>query len=340
MRRSVFRAWVSVVGVCACFAYQSVSPVSSAWAQTGESLAAGRALFDEGMQLFERGKYADACPKFEASLARLPGNGTRGKLAECYEKIGRTASAWALYREVAVLAARAGDATRQQVASDRAKALEPKLARVTVKATATPGLVVKRNGEPLVPGELGSAIAVDPGDITIEASAPERKPWSHRVKIEQGGSLQVEIPPLPPVEAPRAVAQTAPPPPREEETPAPRSSGLGWQRTAGIVAGGAGLATMLVGGYFALSAKSTYDDAFNGDCSHADNTCTAAGQRDTESAHDKATVSTILVGTGAAIAVTGAVLFFTAPKAPSNHAVRVTPSVGLGQAGLVVSGRL
>ncbi|WP_394833054.1 hypothetical protein LVJ94_41785 [Pendulispora rubella] len=336
MRSSAFRAFVSVVSMCACFAYQPISP---AWAQSGESLAAGRALFDEGMQLLERGKYAEACPKFEASLARLPGNGTRGKLAECYEKIGRTASAWALYREVAVLAARAGDATRQQVAVDRAKALEPKLARITVTAATTPGLIVKRNGEPLVQGELGSAIAVDPGEVTIEATAPERKPWSHRVKIEQGASLRVEIPALPSsTETSRAVVQPKAPLRTEVQPMSP--SHYGPQRAIGLLVGGAGLFTMAAGGLLGLTAKASYDDAFEKDCSHSDNTCNEEGQRATDAARDRALVSTIVVGAGAAMAVTGAVLFFTARKRHSDYVLRVAPSVGIGQAGLVVSGRL
>ena len=47
----------------------------------------GRALFDEGVALGKQGRWAEACPKLAASLERFPGIGTRGKLAECYEKI-------------------------------------------------------------------------------------------------------------------------------------------------------------------------------------------------------------------------------------------------------------
>lgn len=45
------------------------------------------------MRLFAEAQYGEACEQFEASLALVPGMGTRGKLAECYEKVGRTAIA-------------------------------------------------------------------------------------------------------------------------------------------------------------------------------------------------------------------------------------------------------
>ncbi|WP_394832960.1 tetratricopeptide repeat protein [Pendulispora rubella] len=310
---------------------------SMASAQTGDSQAAGRALFDEGMQLFERGKFTEACPKFEASLARFAGIGTRGKLAECYEKLGRTASAWALYREVVALAARAGDADRQALGEERAKALEPKLARLTITVAAggsVSGLVVKRNGVALAAGELGSTIAVDPGEVVVEATAPGRKTWTQRVPAEAAHTARVEVPVL---EADAAKAEA--PEKIGDMPPKSETAHYGWQRTGGLVIGGVGVATMLVGGYFGLSAKSTYDDAFKGNCNDSTNTCNSQGLQDTDSAKDKALVSTILVGAGAAMTVTGAVLFFTAPKRVSGTALRVAPDGGVGRAGVVVSGR-
>jgi len=314
--------------------------VSTASAQSSEAQAAGRALFDEGMQLFERGKYTDACPKFEASLARYAGIGTRGKLAECYEKIGRTASAWALYREVAALSARAGDNDRQQFAEDHAKALEPKLARITVAAAAdaaaVPGLVVKRNGAALSAGEFGSTVAVDPGEVLIEATAPGYKAWSKRVPVEATRTARVDVPAL---EQEAAKAEQTPivqPPSSGTDTGA---SHYGWQRPAGLVVGGVGIATMLVGGYFGLSAKSTYDDAVDNNCNQSAKTCNSTGLQDTDSARDKATIATILVGAGAAMTVTGVVLFLTAPKKASGTALRVAPDAGAGRAGVVLSGR-
>ena len=114
----------------------SPSGATPAHAQDAQAQAAGRALFNEGVALFNKGDFEAACPKFEASLKQFPGIGTRGKLAECYEKLGRYASAYQAYREVAQLATRSGDPAREQVASERAKSLEPKLSYVTVVAAS------------------------------------------------------------------------------------------------------------------------------------------------------------------------------------------------------------
>jgi len=338
MKRAMkFSARVLALSVLGTSAWMLPGRVPVAHAQPREP-EAGRALFDEGMQLFEQKRYVEACSKFEASLARLPGIGTRGKLAECYEKIGRTASAWALYREVATLAGRAGEKTREIVATERASALEPNLAHVTI--TLPPGLdaaslVVKRNGQTVGESEFGSAVPVDPGDVRVEASAPQRKSWSKRIRVSDGNAVRVEVPAL--ETAPGGDNRGASP----NATGASSSSGWAWQRTTGVVVGGAGLAALLAGGYFGLSAKSTYNGAFDSNCQHSDNTCNAAGQSDTESAHHKALASTILVGAGAGLVATGAILFFTAPKrVSSERALRIAPQVGAGQAGLLVWGRL
>ena len=110
-------------------------------------------------------------------LQQFPGLGTRGKLAECYEKLGRFASAWQQYREVAQLATRQGDPAREQVAAERARSLEPKLSYLTIsmaQANDAPGLVIKRGGTELERAKFGSAEPVDSGAITIEVSAPNR----------------------------------------------------------------------------------------------------------------------------------------------------------------------
>ncbi len=46
--------------------------------------AAAEALFSEGRSLSAKGRYAEACPKFEASQQLDPGLGTMLNLAECY----------------------------------------------------------------------------------------------------------------------------------------------------------------------------------------------------------------------------------------------------------------
>ena len=81
-----------------------------------------------------QGKHADACPKLEESQRLDPGIGTQFNLAVCYEQVGRTASAWSTFLDVAGAARAAGQTEREKVARQRATALEPRLIRLTITA--------------------------------------------------------------------------------------------------------------------------------------------------------------------------------------------------------------
>lgn len=305
----------------------SAAPVARA--QDAQTQAMGRALFNEGVALFNAGKYAEACPKLEASLRHYPGIGTRGKLAECYERLGKTASAWVAYREVARLSAQSGDAVREQVASQRARALEPRLSYVTVAvapASDVPGLVVERSGVPIGHDRFGNAEPTDPGTLHFEVRAPGRRPLRADLVVTPGKSARFDVPALEPLEdeaGPRVAGAE------------PAQEGRAWQRPAGLVIGGIGIAGLAVGGIFGLAARSTYEGAFDdGRCDRATKQCDAAGQDAIGDARSQATLSTVLFAGGAALAIGGAVLWFTAPK------VRVAPAALAGGGGVVVGGAL
>lgn len=320
-------------------------------AQESSAQASARAKFEEGVALMGQSRYAEACTKLEASLADYPGLGTRGKLAECFEKAGRLASAWATYRQVAKLAGAAGDATRERIAFDRAVALEPRLAYLTVVAPASdvPGLVVKRNGESVA--QLGTAEPVDAGLVQIEASAPGRRPFTTRIMASQGQTSKLALPVLDPLTATPTTTTTMDGRARTEparsasasaSAPAPEAGreARSWQRPLGLGLGGAGLVTAVIGGVVGLAAKSTYDGAFDrGACDVSTKRCDAAGQEDTESARSTAGAATILVGAGFALAAAGVVLYLTAPTSRAT-ALHLSPTLGVGQGGLALGGRL
>src|SRR5580704_7129436 len=72
----------------------------------GANAPAAEALFAEGRRLVDAGDFANACPKFADSERLDPSVATLLNLGACYEKAGRTASAWATFRE-AISAAQA-----------------------------------------------------------------------------------------------------------------------------------------------------------------------------------------------------------------------------------------
>ena len=61
--------------------------------------ATAEALFQQAAQLMDQKRFSEACEKFAASQELDSGLGTMLYLADCYEQAGRTASAWALFRE-------------------------------------------------------------------------------------------------------------------------------------------------------------------------------------------------------------------------------------------------
>lgn len=307
-----------------------------ALAQTAEDKAAAEALFDEGRKLFLAKRFAQACPKLEASQKLDPGIGNLLYLADCYEGLGRTASAWAAFREAAGLAQLAGQSDREKLAKTRASALEPKLHKLTIAVAQpdTPGLEVKRNDANVKRAVWGSALPVDPGSVTISASAPGKKPWSTEVKVHEGpGADTVSVPAL-------EDAPVAAPPPTSTGTPVapppPPPKGLGTQRIAGIAVGATGLVALGLAATFgglAMSANSSANEKCpDTKCSDQDGVDAAAR------AGTFADVSTGLFIAGGAVAATGLIVFLTAPSskpaAPSKERAWITPVFGSGFAGI------
>jgi hypothetical protein len=76
---------------------------------SAQDKAAAEVLFRSGTQLMDRRQFLEACEKFDASDRLDPALGTRLWLADCYDRAGKTASAWALFVEVADRAERGAD---------------------------------------------------------------------------------------------------------------------------------------------------------------------------------------------------------------------------------------
>jgi len=303
------------------------------------------ALFDEGVRLIKAGKFADACPKLEESKRLAAGLGVTLYLAACYEEIGKTASAYAQFVD-AERAAHARRDDREKAAHEHAAALAPKLTKIVLRvpeASRVGGLVVAADGAALSESQWGAEIPVDPGAHEIRATAAGRRPWRTSVEASgQGAVLRVDIPPLDEADAPPspvsggAVVVVLPPP-----EPARGARDGRTQRIAGAAALGAGVAALAAGAFFGLRAKSKLDDSnAAGHCS-PDDTCDATGLALRSDGQKAATLSTIAVIGGAAAIAGGAVLFFTAPRAPGGEpraALVVAPGFGPGEGGVVARG--
>jgi hypothetical protein len=159
--------------------------------------AAAQAMFDQGKKLMGEKKYAEACAKFEESQKLDPGLGTQKNLAICYESLGRTATAWSLYLDVASQAKATNQADREKQARDAAKALEPKLSKLVIQVDSPAAdIEVKRNGEVVGQASWGTPIPVDPGSLNITAVAPGRKLWQTSITIDKPGETTLKVPEL------------------------------------------------------------------------------------------------------------------------------------------------
>jgi hypothetical protein len=302
-------------------------------AQTsGSNKAAAEALFSEGRTLAAAGRCAEAIPKFQGSQRLDPGVGTLLNLAECYEQVGKTASAWAEYREVISLARAAGSKEREELATQRAKALEPKLSRLAVKVAAgadASSISVKRDGEALQPAELGVAIPIDPGSHVIEASAPGKQTWSYTIEVgKDADSKLVEVPPL--VDDGAGVG----PGPAGGGGPTDAASSDGsTQRTIGLVVAGVGVVGVALGAVFGLQASSKWSDAKE-KCSDYPFGCGDDGVSMADDAKSAATISTIGFIAGGVCLAGGAALWLTAGSSSDDKTV----SVGIGPGSVRVRG--
>ena len=78
-------------------------------ARADDEAATAQALFDQATALKANEDWAGACPKFESSYRLDPALGTLLNLANCFEKLGKIASAWARWEEAYQWATKNGD---------------------------------------------------------------------------------------------------------------------------------------------------------------------------------------------------------------------------------------
>jgi serine/threonine-protein kinase len=306
-----------------------------------DDLARADSLFNAGKALLDAGQNVDACAKFAESKRLAPGLGVTLYLADCYERIGRTASAWSEFRSAEGLARERND-KRAEVARGRAQALEPKLDRLTITvAPSVPqaGLQVLRDGAAVSSDEWGLAVPVDPGDHVVIVTAPGHPQQtfpahvgpeapSATVRIDRLEDNAAAPTPTPvPVSAP-VPESTAPVP---EPTPSASDPGA-TRRWIGVGLAGVGVVGVALGAVFGLGAKSKLDQSNQDNHCDAKDTCDTTGLSLRQDASNAATLSTVMFAIGGVAVAGGAVLYFTAPHRPTTTGLVVTPAPGGGAA--------
>jgi hypothetical protein len=295
--------------------------------------AAAEALFQQAKSLFEQKSYAEACPKFDASHKLEPSVGTVLFLGDCWEKLGKKASAWASFEEAAALAARENDGKRKNVAEVRAAALEPQITKLEIRVLdPVDGIVVRRNGVEIPRATWGTPLPVDAGSYALEATAPGKRSWTREVTVADGGeTIAVDVPALEDV-APAAPPPAPPPPPEEPAVAPPVEEG---GDTTGLLVAGAviaavGVAGVVVGSVFGGLAKSANDDSLEPERCRTETLCSDEGLALREDAKDRATIATATFIPGAVLFAVGItmVIVAAATDGPSGEQAKIELAVG------------
>jgi hypothetical protein len=331
--------------------------------------AAAQASFDEGKRLMGAGRYTEACLAFDQSQRADPGLGTQFHLADCWQHIGRLASAWSLFHEIESQARVRGEGARERVAHDRAAALESFVPKVLVDphgASGTPGLSIRRDGAEMPREQWGVPVPTDAGSHTIAVYAPGKQPWGtgFEVPLNGGGVVTIDVPPLSdladlpsvataPRVAPlapivaasagaehdgRGVTSAMPDSPPAMEEPAVENHG-GAQKAAGWALVGAGIAGLGAGAYFTTQWANDRHQS-NSHC--LGSLCDSTGSQQRHDAATQGVAAIIAGGSGLAAAIIGAALAATAPepRAVNRPAARleIVPLVDAHQGGLGLNG--
>jgi len=288
-----------------------------------------QALFREGVALNEQGKFSEACDKFEASLKlNSQAVGALLNTASCEEKRGKLASAAARYQQARDIARDAQQEGVVQNAEKKLREIQALLPHITVTISQRlPGmkLLVDDKGIPIddksipVDGVGLRDLAIDPGGHEIIVSAPGRLPFNYKFSIVQSESKTIAIPVLAaPVKSTR--------------------------KTLGFIVGLAGIGVAGGGGVVAAIAYNKWHAQFSGNdpnC-HVVNMqrlCTTTGQGNINSARFEGNIATGMIIVGAAAIAAGGVLWFTAPKQPTETKIAITPQLGTDEIGFVAVGR-
>jgi hypothetical protein len=208
--------------------------------------------------------------------------------------------------------------------------------RVVVPAPV-PGLRVVIGTREFGAALFGSAIPVDPGELTLTASAPRYETFTRTVEARaEGTTVDVEVPAL--VPAPEADVEDETP--RALRAPTPQEE-PGTGRTVGFVVGGVGIGSLVVATVFGINANALWDPSACPAGTDGVRRCSsAAAQDDAETARRRAHTSTTLFSLGGALVVTGIVLVATSGGGGDDSADRVVvvPVAERGGGGLMVGG--
>jgi len=294
--------------------------------------AAARTLAVDGLKLAQAGKCDEAAPKLERAEKLHHSAIVLSRLGECNVSLGKLVEGSEQLRRVLrePLPANPTPALskayeRAQTALDSAK---PRIGALTVSlgGAAPQGTRLTVDGKDLPVTLVDSELPADPGEHTIEASAPGYIKASSHVSLGNADKKTVALKleadpnaPAPTSEPAPALAGTNAAPTGNEDAPAaagnasassssPPAPQQAPNHAAAYVAWGVGVVGVGVGSAFGLIAMKDKHD-LTSRC--GSNTCGPDSSSSLDSAKRAGNISTIAFGVGAVGLALGTVLYFT-----------------------------
>ncbi len=309
---------------------------------------AARTLAVDGLKLAQAGKCDEAAPKLERAEKLHHSAIVLSRLGECNVSLGKLVEGSEQLRKVLREPLPANPTPALSKAYEHAQAAldsaRPRIGGLTVSlgGAAPQGTRLTVDGKEVPATLVDTELPADPGDHTIEASAPGYLKASAHVSLGNADKKTVSLKldadpnaPAPTPEAAPAVAGANSAPANGDETPAAQSSANANAATssppaphespnhaAAYVAWGMGVVGVGVGSAFGLIAMKDKHD-LTSRC--GSNACGADSSSSLDSAKRAGNISTIAFGVGGAGLVLGTVLFFTVGN-PSERAGSAEPA--------------
>jgi hypothetical protein len=319
MKKMSFSRWTAFLVAVALHATVCARPAFAQSRSAGD-VAQARELMNQGKALREKGDLPGAVEKLKAADALIHTPITAIELGRTYALVGKLVESREAFLSIARIPVTPEETARSAAARTESEKLaeqvRPRIPSLNIRVTGvspSDTVVFTMDGAAIPTEALAAPRLVNPGSHALVARSTAGGKAEASVDLKEGETRNVELKIVPTGAAAPAVT-AAPSPPESAAPPGPDLDGSeganvgNTQRVLGIVIGGVGLVGMGVSSALVLVAKSQYDTAVGetGSARHSDSV----------SAHGLADGATIGFLAGAVATAAGAVVWFTAPRAP------------------------
>jgi hypothetical protein len=180
--RAAWWVWASSLVLLMC----TLSASRTSFAQTPQQTALARTLFEEGVQLADRGDWVGASDRFGRAHSLKPTAGIAFNWARALAETGKL-----LHARELLLAVERDDAADPQLrkeANAMLATLDPRIARLRIVTTGEPDgpVRVEVDGEEWPRAAWGVASPIDPGPHTIVSSEDGEERTRTEIELQQG----------------------------------------------------------------------------------------------------------------------------------------------------------